>query len=166
MQLFRNELQIGFKKKDYSISVESLDIPNLTFSEPNVSCVLSCVSENQRFKLNGNLSCDLLIDCDRCLTEFQNHQDILFSLILTSQNNLDSEENNEIIFFTEDLERIDISPFIKDTIQLSIPMKFLCEKSCEGLCSHCGINLNLQSCCCKSRNIRTPFKKLDHLISN
>jgi len=166
MQLFRNELQIGFKKKDYSISVESLDIPNLTFSEPNVSCVLSCVSENQRFKLNGKLSCNLLIDCDRCLTEFQNHQDILFSLILTSQNNLDSEENNEIIFLTEDLERIDISPFIKDTIQLSIPMKILCEKSCGGLCSHCGINLNLQSCCCKSRNIRTPFKKLDHLISN
>ena len=98
MQLFRNELQIGFDKKDYSISVESLDIPNLTFAEPNVSCVLTCKSENQGFRLNGNLSCNLLIHCDRCLTEFQNHQDILFSLILTSQNDLHREENNEIIF--------------------------------------------------------------------
>ena len=166
MQLFRNELQIGFKKKDYSISVESLDIPNLTFSESNVSCVLSCVSENQRFKLNGNLSCNLLIDCDRCLTEFQNHQDILFNLILTSRNDLLSEENDEIIFFTEDMEQIDISPFIKDAIQLSTPMKTLCEKLCKGLCSHCGINLNMQSCNCKSRKKRKPFEKLDHLISN
>ena len=166
MQLFRNELQIGFDKKDFSISVESLDIPNLTFAEPNISCVLTCKSKNQGFKLNGNLSCNLLIHCDRCLTEFQNHQDIFFSLILTSQNDLHSEENNETIFFVDDKEYIDISPFIKDTIQLSMPIKILCENSCEGLCSHCGINLNLLSCDCKSRKVRTPFKELDHLISN
>ena len=166
MQLFRNELQIGFEKKGYFISVESLGVPNLTFAEPNINCVLSCKPDNQGFKLKGNLSCNLLMHCDRCLVEFQNHQDILFNLILTSQYDRLSEENDEIIFFTEDIEQIDIAPFIKDTIQLSTPMKILCEKSCKGLCSHCGINLNIQSCNCKSRKKRKPFEKLDHLISN
>ena len=104
--------------------------------------------------------------CDRCLTEFHNYQDILFNLILTSQHNLLSEGDDEIIFFAEDLEQIDISPFIKDTIQLSLPMKILCKKLCKGLCSHCGININVQSCNCKFKKKRKPFEKLDHLISN
>ena len=166
MQLFRNELQIGFEKKGYFISVESLDVPNIKLSGPHINCVLSCKPDNQGFNLKGNLSYNLLIHCDRCLTEFQNHQDILFNLILTSQNDLISKENDEIIFFTEDMEQIDISPFIKDAIQLSTPMKTLCEILCKGLCSQCGINLNMQYCNCKSRKKRTPFEKLDHLISN
>ncbi len=166
MQLFRNELQNGFEKKDYCISVESIDFQNLTFAEPKISCVLSCKPDNQGFKLKGNFSFDLLMHCDRCLTEFLNYQDILFNLILTSQDNLLSEGDDEIIFFAEDLEQIDISPFIKDTIQLSLPMKILCKKLCKGLCSHCGININVQSCNCKFKKKRTPFEKLDHLISN
>ena len=108
MQLFRNELQIGFKKKGYFIPVESLDVPTIKFSGPHINCVLSCKPDNQGFNLKGNLSCNLLIHCDRCLTEFQNHQDILFKLILTPQKELLSEKNEEIIFFTDELEQIDI----------------------------------------------------------
>ena len=166
MQLFRNELQIGFKKKGYLIPVESLDVPNIKFSGPHISCVLSCKPDNQGFNLKGNLSFNLLIHCDRCLTEFQNYQDILFKLILTPQKELLSEKNEEIIFFTEELEQIDISPFIRETMQLSTPIKIICGESCMGLCSHCGVNLNIKSCNCKSRKKRLPFEKLDQLISN
>ena len=166
MQLFRNELQIGFEKKGYFISVESLDVPNIKFSGPHINCVLSCKPDNQGFNLKGNLSCNLLMHCDRCLTEFQNHQDILFKLILTPQKELLSEKNEEIIFFTEELEQIDISPFIRETMQLSTPIKIICGESCMGLCSHCGVNLNIKSCNCKSRKKRLPFEKLDQLISN
>ena len=166
MQLFRNELQIGFEKKGYFISVESLDVPNIKFSGPHINCVLSCKPDNQGFNLKGNLSCNLLIHCDRCLTEFQNHQDILFKLILTPQKELLSEKNEEIIFFTEELEQIDISSFIRETMQLSTPIKIICGESCMGLCSHCGVNLNIKSCNCKSRKKRLPFEKLDQLISN
>ena len=166
MQLFRNELQIGFENKGYFISVEPLDIPNLTFAEPNINCVLSCKPDNQGFNLKGNLSCNLLMHCDRCLTEFQNHQDILFKLILIPQKELPSEKNEEIIFFTEELEQIDISSFIRETMQLSTPIKIICGESCMGLCSHCGVNLNIKSCNCKSRKKRLPFEKLDQLISN
>ena len=127
---------------------------------------LSCKPDNQGFNLKGNLSCTLLIHCDRCLTEFQNHQDILFKLILTPQKELLSEKNEEIIFFTEELEQIDITPFIRETMQLSTPIKIICGESCMGLCSHCGINLNIKSCNCKSRKKRLPFEKLDQLISN
>ena len=78
----------------------------------------------------------------------------------------DTQDMGDMDFLMEDMEHIDILSFIKDTIQLSMPMKILCEKSCEGLCSHCGVNLNLQSCDCKSRKGLTHFKELDHLISN
>ena len=166
MQLFRNELQIGFEKKGYFIPVESLDVPNIKLSGPHINCVLSCKPDNQGFNLKGNLSYNLLIHCDRCLTEFQNHQDILFKLILTPQKELLSEKNEEIIFFTEELEQIDITPFIRETMQLSTPIKIICVESCMGLCSHCGVNLNIKSCNCKSRKKRLPFEKLDQLISN
>ena len=166
MQLFRNELQIGFEKKGYFIPVESLDIPNIKFSESHINCVLSCNSDNPGFKLKGNLLFNLLMPCDRCVTEFQNHQDILFKLILTPQKELFREKNEEIIFFSEEMEQIDISVFIREIMQLSTPMKILCGESCKGLCSNCGVNLNIKSCNCTSRKKRSPFEKLDQLISN
>ena len=75
-------------------------------------------------------------------------------------------KNEEIIFFTEELEQIDITPFIRETMQLSTPIKIICGESCMGLCSHCGVNLNIKSCNCKSRKKRLPFEKLNQLISN
>jgi len=166
MQLFRSELQFGFEKKCTLIPIKSLDVPNLKFGKPDIHCELSCKQENQGFKLTGNLSCNLLMNCDRCLTEFQNNQDILIKLILTSRNDLLSEENDEIILFPEEMKEIDITHFIRDSIQLSNPIKTVCKISCKGLCSICGINLNMKSCNCTSRQKYTPFDKLDHLISN
>ena len=110
MQLFRNELQIGFEKKGYFISVESLDVPNIKFSGPHINCVLSCKPDNQGFNLKGNLSFNLLIHCDRCLTEFQNHQDILFKLILTLKKNCSVKKMKKLFFSLKNWNRLILRP--------------------------------------------------------
>lgn len=71
--------------------------------------------------------------------------------------------------FQEDLypienNAVDLLPMVLDNLRLHIPMKVLCKEDCKGLCSQCGINLNLDSCSCHQDDIDPRFavlKKLD-----
>jgi uncharacterized protein len=37
-----------------------------------------------------------------------------------------------------------------EQIQLSIPMKPLCDDNCLGLCPQCGVNRNRETCSCQA----------------
>ena len=59
-----------------------------------------------------------------------------------------------------------------EQVQLSVPMKPLCEENCLGLCSSCGANLNRDKCNCQDAlvderwaalaDIRDQFTKKKH----
>src|SRR5687767_14786126 len=67
-----------------------------------------------------------------------------------------SEENEEVEI--TDKEELDVEFYSERTIplrdlaleqiQLSIPMKPLCDESCLGLCPTCGVNRTRQACSC------------------
>lgn len=165
MLLYRNDLQKGFEKKNISIPKESLEKSNFKFIQPEINCVLTCKSDYSGFKLNGILNYQLSIICDRCMSVFESKMDVPFKLILSSQNNIIDEKEN-FMLFTDEADEIDILPFINESIQLSLPMKILCEEACKGLCSQCGTNLNLEICKCISDEKYTPFDRLNQLLSN
>ena len=99
------------------------------------------------------------------MSVFESKMDVPFKLILSSQNNIIDEKEN-FMLFTDEADEIDILPFINESIQLSLPMKILCEEACKGLCSQCGTNLNLEICKCISDEKYTPFDRLNQLLSN
>ena len=43
-----------------------------------------------------------------------------------------------------------IHEMIREQIYLALPMKFLCNVDCRGLCPNCGANLNEVECECAS----------------
>ena len=48
-------------------------------------------------------------------------------------------------------EYLDVNDDIREELLLNFPMKVLCKADCQGICSHCGVNLNHKECECQER---------------
>jgi uncharacterized protein len=82
--------------------------------------------------LNGTLQ----FDCDRCLTPFnfllKGNKTLVFKL-----NGLESIEEDEDLFVLKDAEyQLDLAPHLNDLVQVSLPMKRLCQMN-EGQSKEC-----------------------------
>ena len=73
--------------------------------------------------------------------------------------NEDDEEILPISGFEIDLEDI-----ITESIVLNVPMKWLHDEQCKGICKVCGINLNKQSCHCDAQEIDPRLEGLRNLF--
>lgn len=53
--------------------------------------------------------------------------------------------------------------FIGEVLSLALPMQPVCRESCKGLCPHCGVDLNVESCNCAESRPASPFAVLAKL---
>jgi uncharacterized protein len=56
-------------------------------------------------------------------------------------------EDMEVAFY--DGESLDVDLMTLEQIELALPMKFICDEGCKGLCPNCGADLNQGACACK-----------------
>ena len=95
--------------------------------------------------------------CSRCVEPYPIANNSPFHIRFRPRPEI-SEENEEIeITNKEELDvefyserKIPLRHLALEQIQLSIPMKPLCEEHCLGLCATCGANRNRESCNCES----------------
>jgi uncharacterized protein len=45
-------------------------------------------------------------------------------------------------------DELDLGPMLREAIVLELPLAPLCRDDCAGLCPHCGIDRNVESCDC------------------
>jgi len=101
---------------------------------------------------SGTLRSELVGQCGRCLEEYPLPLDREFSLLLSPGRPLDREQEltaDELSasFYSE--EEVDLSTLVHEETLLALPSRPLCREDCRGLCSQCGINLNVESCECR-----------------
>ena len=118
---------------------------------------LTVSRDGERFLINGRLEGSLRLVCDRCLETyaFSLSHDFRLSLALPEHWESDEDETELTI---EDLAvgyisttKIDLDDIIREQIYLALPIKALCENTCAGLCSRCGVNLNRETCRCSGK---------------
>jgi len=103
--------------------------------------------------------------CDRCLDEFDQNLEAGFQLVY-SKHSRDQDDDDAYRFLSEEETEIDLSSDIRENILLVIPMKHLCKESCQGLCPHCGVNLNYETCNCRPETIDPRWEILRTLQKN
>jgi len=116
--------------------------------------------------IRGSVKTQLELECSRCLTHFlysvaENFQTIFqpFSASRVSEEEVElAKEDLDIEFYKDDI--IDLTNIVRDQILLSIPMIPICETQCQGLCPHCGQNLNQGKCSCSAEAIDPRWRKL------
>ena len=92
--------------------------------------------------------------CSRCLEPYPIANSSSFHVRFRPRPAVAEEEEIEITEAEElDVEfysdrSVPLRDLAVEQVQLSIPMKPLCEENCLGLCAHCGANRNRESCKC------------------
>ncbi len=104
---------------------------------------------------NGTVSFTADLQCSRCVEPYPFANASAFHVRFRPRPEA-SEENEEVeITDSEELDvefyserAIPLRDLALEQIQLSIPMKPLCDEKCLGLCPTCGANRTRESCVC------------------
>ncbi|MFP3867115.1 MAG: YceD family protein [Desulfobacteraceae bacterium] len=118
--------------------------------------------------VRGVLKGELRLNCSRCLESFLQSLECRFDLLLKPGPPPETEEERELS--AEELgedyysgDELDLERIIQEQILLAVPLKPLCREACLGLCPHCGINLNRDTCSCRGVRFNQPFAVLNKL---
>lgn len=108
------------------------------------------------YRVTGRVTARLLLNCGRCLDDFELPVDAAFELRYVPVVDAAAEPEREIgeddlttAFYREGA--IDVIDMLREQFQLALPMKPLCSDTCHGLCPECGANLNRTTCACAPR---------------
>jgi len=143
--------------RTYNLSTSDIDRPELVNISP--------VAIDARAE-KGNLPGEYLVDgsakftadleCSRCVEPYPFASTSAFHLRFRPRP-VPQQENEEIEIAPDELDvefysdrSVSLRDLALEQIQLSIPMKPLCDDNCLGLCPHCGANRNRESCACES----------------
>ncbi len=81
----------------------------------------------------------------------------------------DSEDieayDGNLIFLPFGEDSIDISENVHDALLLAVPIKPVCKDDCKGLCTQCGVNLNISDCSCEKNNTDSRWQALSNLAN-
>lgn len=117
------DLDLEILESRYSLPVK--------FSTP-IDAIADIVLIGKEMVIQVLVKYKLKLVCSRCLEEFE----LLF------------EKKYFFNYNTQNLEVVDITGNIREEIILAYPMKPLCRENCQGICSKCGVNLNIEKCKC------------------
>jgi len=106
---------------------------------------------------DGTVSFTADLNCSRCAEPYPIANTSTFHVRFRPRPEA-SEENEEVeITAKEELDvefysdrSIPLRDLALEQIQLSIPMKPLCDENCLGLCPHCGVNRARERCSCEA----------------
>ena len=114
---------------------------------------ISIRRSGKKYTLDGKLTGNVHVRCDRCLEHFHTNIESKFRLDLVHASEEISQEKVELLpedmsinFITS--EEINLDNIVREQVYLSLPMKLLCKDDCPGLCSLCGCNLSVERCDC------------------
>lgn len=156
------------KERKKSIDM-SFDIKSFYFDGDKINSIEKVNVEGQVttesdevLALVANVTTKLQLTCSRCLETFIYPIDIEIEERFTKNKNLQDEEN---ILYVEG-DSLNITEIIESSIVSCLPIKRLCKKSCKGLCTTCGKNLNIDGCQCDDFDVDLRMAKLKDFFAN
>lgn len=120
---------------------------------------------DQVLQIAGKMELVVLIPCSRCLEDVNTELSIEFvkeaDMKLTASDKIEALDEQNYI----DGYNLDVDKLVYGEILLNWPVKVLCREDCKGLCSVCGVNLNLQTCDCDSTDLDPRMAKIRDIFS-
>lgn len=136
-----------------------------------VSVSLDIQNSGEEYFCQGVVDAKVQLECARCLSEFdyelRNKTDfIICSEALYAERSKQGIDYEDYAFFQGPDLQTDLTDIVRQTIILAVEMKPLCSENCQGLCPHCGTNLNEQRCTCAVENNVARWDELRKLLKN
>ena len=112
--------------------------------------------------INYKICADFTADCARCSKETQ--QNIVFAGKKYLADKSEDKEDNDDYYRLENAGIVDLREYLKEFLALEVPLRYLCDEDCLGLCEKCGGDLNLGDCGCAKKEINPAFKVLENFF--
>lgn len=132
----------------------------ITFISP-IKVIGEVVNAGSVFTVSGNAETVVKLNCSRCLDEFELPFNMSFDAVF-AQHNQPDKDNDDVRIFSGD--EIILDDLIIETLLLELPLKYLCNEKCKGLCTQCGQNLNNGLCGC-DKSVDPRFSVLAELLN-
>lgn len=118
--------------------------------------------ENKTILIDLDIAGSVRADCSRCLADFESPVNSSSHLIFWPGENVEvdgsEEEDFGKSFYYENF--LNLEEILREEISLLLPFNPKCKKSCKGLCSSCGQNLNDGDCSCFKEVVDRRFEVL------
>ena len=161
----------NFIEKDYSLPVDSLDLPEEYSSDNNnIDVHLYIIKDKDGYIVSMDMEGDLKVECSRCLEPFNMNMKNVSNVMITTKRpteaNQELTEEDLMVEYIDDYEKFNLTDFVREEILIQTPMKPLCDDDCKGICPICGSNKNENPCNCeeKIKVENSPFAKLKELL--
>jgi uncharacterized protein len=142
--------------------------PDLEFADARITGQVLLEKHGRDILVRGHLTGHLQLNCGRCLESFAAPAAADFDLILApgpaatlAQEEELSPPDLDLDYYTGQV--VDLESLLREQIILMVPLKPLCAETCQGLCPHCGANLNRQACRCRPEAVNSPLASLAKL---
>ena len=144
-------------EKDISVAPEVMEKifnnEELKVERPfTIHYVIEREIESEKIHATVDVAGELKTFCSRCLGPMK--YEVLLSLstdyLPASPDMSEHLEEERVSGETGYYRRsIFLGEYIISELVLSLPMRYICSPDCKGLCSHCGVNLNRETCTCE-----------------
>ncbi len=122
--------------------------------------------ERNYFRLEGDLSFDIIACCSRCISPVKQSFNVSVLELFKNKDAYEQEDvESDDNFYYFDTLNVDLTEALLINIQLHIPPAVLCDIDCKGLCQYCGINLNEETCSCE-KPIDPRWESLKSLLND
>lgn len=107
------------------------------------------------YRVVGVVQTDVGMICSNCLQDLRVKVNVKLNemFVLTEPDDSDMYEESKEDYNYIVGQEIDLIPYVKQEILLSLPMRPLCQDACKGLCPKCGTNKNQNQCDCNTERI-------------
>jgi uncharacterized protein len=120
------------------------------------------INNGRVIAVNGIITTTAKYQCSCCLENFTVNVEIPFNDNYQQTNDEPIESEADLAYYTGD--EIDIADLIRESLILAEPLKIVCSENCRGLCTHCGINLNIEECSCQTKLVDPRLAVLQKLL--
>jgi uncharacterized protein len=112
------------------------------------------VRKGSQIFVNGRLSAQAQVDCDRCLRSIDLPVRTEFNLHYVTAADYKTMyaaalEESDLALSVFDGEAIDVDEIAREQVLLAVPTRSLCREDCKGFCPTCGADKNLKECGCR-----------------
>lgn len=136
---------------------------NIRFDKP-FDVKGNIINGGEMIVLNAHLKGKAILQCGSCMESYSYLVDHKIDVNLKAT--LDEDDPD---FYVYSNDRIDLSDIMLREFLLRIPIRRRCSQECQGLCPHCGVNLNKEECQCENgdqQHIDSRFTVLKDLFPN
>lgn len=126
---------------------EQVEMPYLATGRQDIvkaeplQVTLHAAAAAEIIEVAGTLTLPVEFVCSRCLTQYCQSLKLPFRELFAEEAGMVDEDDEHMHLAVED--RVDLMPFIEETVQLGLPYVPLCQEECKGLDPETGVNLNI-----------------------